>query len=44
MEGIKHEAESTLSENGDSLKPEEAALLGLLSRRIGADVKAGKVA
>ena len=44
MEGIKEEAETTLSEGGDSLKPEEAALLGLLSRRIGADVKAGKVA
>ena len=41
---IKHEAETTLSEDGGSLKPEEAALLGLLSRRIGADVKAGKVA
>ena len=44
MEGIKLEAETTLSEGGDSLKPEEAALLGLLSRRIGADVKAGRVA
>ena len=44
MKGIKEEAETTLSEGGDSLKPEEAALLGLLSRRIGADVKAGKVA
>ena len=44
MEGIKQEAEATLSEGGASLKPEEAALLGLLSRRIGADVKAGKVA
>ena len=44
MEGIKQEAEATLSEGGDSLKPEEAALLGLLSRRIGADVKAGRVA
>ena len=44
LDGIKHEAEATLSESGDSLKPEEAALLGLLSRRIGADVKAGKVA
>ena len=41
---IKQEVEATLSEGGDSLKPEEAALLGLLSRRIGADVKAGKVA
>ena len=41
---IKHEAEETLSRGGDSLKPEEAALLGLLSRRIGADVKAGRVA
>ena len=44
LDGIKQEAEATLSENGDSLKPEEAALLGLLSRRIGADVKAGRVA
>ncbi len=44
LDGIKQEAEATLSEGGDSLKPEEAALLGLLSRRIGADVKAGKVA
>ena len=44
MQGIKQEAEATLSEGGDSLKPEEAALLGLLSRRIGADVKAGRVA
>lgn len=44
LQDIKHEAEETLSEESGSLKPEEAALLGLLSRRIGADVKAGKVA
>ena len=44
LDGIKQEAEATLSRGGDSLKPEEAALLGLLSRRIGADVKAGRVA
>ena len=41
---IKHEVEAELSEDADQLKPEEAALLGLLSRRIGRDVKAGRVA
>ncbi len=41
---IKHEVEEELSEDADQLKPEEAALLGLLSRRIGRDVKEGRVA
>lgn len=44
LEEIKAEVESELCEDADELKPEEAALLGLLSRRIGKDVKAGKVA
>ena len=43
LEGVKHEVEAELSEDADQLKPEEAALLGLLSRRIGKDVKAGRV-
>ena len=44
LQDIKHEVEEELSEDADQLKPEEAALLGLLSRRIGRDVKAGRVA
>ena len=44
LEDIKHEVEAELCEDADRLKPEEAALLGLLSRRIGRDMKAGKVA
>ena len=44
LEEVKHEVEAELSEDADQLKPEEAALLGLLSRRIGKDVKAGRVA
>ena len=44
LEDIKQEVEAELSEGGANLKPAEAALLGLLSRRIGADVKAGRVA
>ncbi len=41
---IKHEVETELSEGADTLKPEEAALLGLLSRRIAKDLKDDKVA
>ena len=41
---IKQEVEAELCDDADQLKPEEAALLGLLSRRIGKDMKAGKVA
>ncbi len=41
---IKHEVETELSESADTLKPEEAALLGLLSRRISKDLKEDKVA
>ncbi len=44
LEDIKHEVEAELCEDADQLKPEEAALLGLLSRRISRDVKAGRVA
>ena len=44
LEEIKSEAETELAEAGDQLKPEEAALLGLLSRRIGMDLKQDKVA
>ena len=44
LEDIKQEVEAELCADADQLKPEEAALLGLLSRRIGKDVKAGKVA
>ena len=44
LEEIKQEVEAELCEDADRLKPEEAALLGLLSRRIGKDVKAGRVA
>lgn len=44
LEEIKADAEAELSEDGHALKREEAALLGLLSRRIGNDMKAGKVA
>ena len=44
LEDVKHEVEAELCEDADRLKPEEAALLGLLSRRIGRDMKAGKVA
>ncbi len=44
LEEIKQEVEAELCEDADQLKPEEAALLGLLSRRIGKDMKAGKVA
>ncbi len=41
---IKQEVEAELCEGADTLKPEEAALLGLLSRRIGKDLKSEKVA
>ena len=44
LEGIKREVEDELCEDADQLKPEEAALLGLLSRRIGHDLKSDKVA
>ncbi len=44
LEGIKREVEDELRADADQLKPEEAALLGLLSRRIGHDLKAAKVA
>ena len=44
LEGIKREVENELCADADQLKPEEAALLGLLSRRIGHDLKAAKVA
>ena len=44
LEGIKQEVEAELCEDADQLKPEEAALLGLLSRRIGKDLKQDKVA
>ena len=36
---IKQEVEAELCEDADKLKPEEAALLGLLSRRISKDLK-----
>ena len=39
LEGIKQEVEDELGEAAGSLKPEEAALLGLLSRRIGKDLR-----
>ena len=41
---IKREVEAELCEDADKLKPEEAALLGLLSRRIGKDLKSERVA
>ncbi len=44
LEGIKRKVEDELSADADQLKPEEAALLGLLSRRIGKDLKQEKVA
>lgn len=39
LDGIKGEVEAELSDNAGALKPEEAALLGLLSRRISRDVE-----
>ncbi len=44
LEGIKQKVEEELCEDADQLKPEEAALLGLLSRRISKDLKQDKVA
>ena len=44
LKDIKREVETELSEDFDQLRPEEAALLGLLSRRIGKDLKHDKVA
>jgi DNA topoisomerase-1 len=44
LRDIKSEVEHTLSEDSDHLRPEEAALLGLLSRRIGQDLRQDKVA
>ena len=44
LEDIKQEVEHELCEDAGDLKPEEAALLGLLSRRISHDVKEGRVA
>lgn len=44
LEDVKQEVEAELSDDADLLKPEEAALLGLLGRRISKDVKSGKVA
>ncbi len=44
LEDIKHEVEAELQDDVDRLKPEEAALLGLLSRRIGKDLREEKVA
>ena len=44
LKEIKSEVEAELSESADQLKPEEAALLGLLSRRIGKDLKQDRVA
>ena len=44
LEGIKRQVEDELCEDADQLKPEEAALLGLLSRRISKDLKQDKVA
>ncbi|WP_158808809.1 DNA topoisomerase IB [Beijerinckia sp. L45] len=41
---IKQEVEAELCDDADKLKPEEAALLGLLSRRISKDLKSEKVA
>jgi DNA topoisomerase-1 len=41
---IKQEVEAELGDGADKLKPEEAALLGLLSRRIGKDLKRERVA
>ena len=41
---IKQEVEAELCDGADKLKPEEAALLGLLSRRIGKDLKRQRVA
>ena len=40
LEGIKREVEDELGDDAHALKPEEAAVLGLLSRRIGRDLKA----
>ena len=40
LESIKHEVEDELGADADSLRPEEAAVLGLLSRRLGHDLKA----
>ena len=44
LEGIRQKVEEELCEDADQLKPEEAALLGLLSRRISKDLKQDKVA
>ncbi len=44
LEGIKQKVEEELCEDADQLKPEEAALLGLLSRRISKDLKQDRVA
>ena len=40
LETLKHEVEEELCEDADQLEPEEAALLGLLSRRLGSELKA----
>ena len=40
LETLKQEVEEELAEDADVLEPEEAALLGLLSRRIGGELKA----
>jgi DNA topoisomerase-1 len=44
LDEIKQEVDHELRDEAAALRPEEAALLGLLSRRISKDVKAGKVA
>ena len=44
LQEIKSDVEQTLSESSEHLRPEEAALLGLLSRRIGTDLKNDRVA
>ena len=38
LEGIKREVEEELGSEAHALRPEEAAVLGLLSRRIGRDL------
>ena len=42
--GLKRKVEEKLCVDADKLKPEEAALLGLLSHRIEKDLKAGRTA
>ena len=39
LQGVKREVEDELGSNAHALRPEEAAVLGLLSRRIGRDLE-----